>query len=139
MKYCKRCDTLKDESEFFKNKAKKDGLQNSCKVCRKEQNHEHYASSEKRRNDVRSRNELSRQRKRDFVRRYKSFCGCRICGEKDFVVLDLHHVDPSEKDGNPSTYTMYSMIRLKSEIRKCVVLCANCHRRVHAGTVALQN
>lgn len=128
---------MKDESEFFKNKAKKDGLQTSCKMCRKEQNHEHYKSSDKRKKDVRKRNEAARKKKRDLVRRYKSFFGCVVCGEKDFIVLDLHHLDSSLKEGDPAAFYMYSMERLKAEIRKCAVLCSNLHRRVHAGTITL--
>lgn len=137
LKLCRICNSIKSESEFFKNKAKKDGLQTSCKDCRKIQNHEHYRSSDKRRKDVRDRNEVARKKKRDLVRRYKSFCGCRVCGEKDFVVLDLHHLDPSQKEGDPSKFYMQSLKRLRDEIRKCAVLCSNCHRRVHAGTIVL--
>ena len=35
-KRCRRCGELKEESEFHKNKTKKDGLQSECKDCRKE-------------------------------------------------------------------------------------------------------
>lgn len=33
MKYCKKCDTDKPESEFSKHKGREDGLQHSCKSC----------------------------------------------------------------------------------------------------------
>jgi hypothetical protein len=35
-KTCKKCEVEKDVGEFSKNKSKKDGLQNWCKLCRKE-------------------------------------------------------------------------------------------------------
>lgn len=33
MKLCKSCDTIKDESEFYKNRRMKDGLGCYCKIC----------------------------------------------------------------------------------------------------------
>jgi len=35
MKHCYNCKTLKDLSEFYRNKSKKDGLTDECKVCAK--------------------------------------------------------------------------------------------------------
>ena len=37
MKACSKCKTEKDQSEFSKNRSKKDGLQDSCKTCKVEQ------------------------------------------------------------------------------------------------------
>ena len=56
--------------------------------------------------------------------------GCIRCGEKHIACLDFHHRDPTEKDlevANLST----SRARLLTEIAKCDVLCANCHRKLH--------
>ena len=36
MKYCPKCDTSKDELEFYNNKAQPDGLESYCKPCKKE-------------------------------------------------------------------------------------------------------
>lgn len=58
---------------------------------------------------------------------------CERCGyDKYLGALEFHHTDPSEKDftiGNRD-------FRLKDcieESKKCVLLCANCHREIHAG------
>jgi len=58
---------------------------------------------------------------------------CERCGYDTYLgALDFHHINPSEKDftvGNRD-------FRLKDcveESKKCVLLCANCHREIHAG------
>ena len=67
--------------------------------------------------------------KRRFVARYKRMKGCLHCGIKDWRVLDLDHRDPSAKTMNVGkAITNKGMETLKNEIRKCDVLCANCHR-----------
>ncbi len=64
---------------------------------------------------------------------FKADRGCRICGEKDPIVLDFHHRDPATKsfDLNSANATV-SRKRMLQEVEKCDVLCANCHRRVEA-------
>ena len=81
-----------------------------------------------------------RDRRRRIVRRYKRMVGCVVCGLHDPHVLDLHHRQPLLKGPR----TIQQMIsenaawhRIQAEIRKCVVICANDHRRVHAGVLDL--
>jgi len=55
-------------------------------------------------------------------------CGYSKCPE----VLEFHYKDPSKKDFNVSRKGhCRSWERVKEEIKKCVLLCANCHREVH--------
>jgi hypothetical protein len=58
--------------------------------------------------------------------------GCCDCGIKDPRVLEFDHIDPKEKKYNISALlsrgTPWSSEILRSEIRKCRVICANCHR-----------
>ena len=55
-----------------------------------------------------------------------------LCDEKFHQCLEFHHLNPSEKDLTVSTLINYgSLNRVKKEISKCVLLCANCHRKVH--------
>lgn len=137
MKYCARCDTTKPMSEFNKSKAKKDGLQSSCRPCIKEINRVSYLTNEKRRASIRRDRDKLREYNRSLVTRYKRVCGCQVCEESEPAALDLHHLDPKEKEGNPASLVSYSTKRLKAEIRKYVVLCANCHRKVHAGLLQI--
>ena len=65
---------------------------------------------------------------------------CIICGyDHCMEAMDFHHIDPSEKDfGLGSTRAnIKSWDSIVSEIKKCVLLCARCHREVHAGIIAV--
>lgn len=64
---------------------------------------------------------------------------CHICNVKyDSVAMDLHHIDPNIKDsGITKLAKSASYAKLQEEIDKCVVLCANCHRLLHADLVDL--
>lgn len=138
MKICSICKINKDDSEFHKKSASKDGLQSNCKSCRKIIDAASYLKYPKRRSDIKERRNNKQKYNKQLYTRYKRMCGCLICGEKEPVALDLHHLDSKGKDKNPANLMSYSTLRLKKEIRKCVVLCSNCHRKVHAGLILLQ-
>jgi len=57
--------------------------------------------------------------------------GCRDCYEHDPVVLDWHHLAEKEKDISQAVHH-WGRARIERELTKCIVLCANCHRRQHA-------
>lgn len=60
---------------------------------------------------------------------------CKICGYNKCVeALEFHHLNPNEKDFNISGGTK-SFKKLKPEIDKCILICANCHREIHAGLI----
>ena len=64
---------------------------------------------------------------------------CQICGyDRCIEALEFHHLDPSQKEFGISKkgYTR-SWEKVKEEADKCVLLCANCHREVHAGMLQL--
>ena len=57
---------------------------------------------------------------------------CEICGyDKCIDALEFHHLDPNEKDFGIAGDTR-CLEKLKSEADKCILLCANCHREIHA-------
>lgn len=62
---------------------------------------------------------------------YKSKHPCP-CGENHPACLDLHH-NSEEKDLCVSDAIKHgwSFDRIKTEMDKCVVLCSNCHRKIH--------
>lgn len=72
-----------------------------------------------------------------IVNEMKSELGCTYCGEKDHSCLDFHHVNPEDKEAGVSRLvgSCCSLERIFEEITKCTVLCANCHRKLHRGTL----
>lgn len=65
----------------------------------------------------------------ELAQRYKRKCGCRICGIKNPIVLQFDHIDPTTKISTVSQMITdrHNIERIKAEIRKCQILCANCH------------
>jgi len=62
---------------------------------------------------------------------FKKTLSCIKCGESDYNCLDFHHTDPSVREDNISNI-YHSTGKFQEELKKCVVLCANCHRKAHA-------
>jgi hypothetical protein len=72
----------------------------------------------------------NRNERRDFLNQYKLRVGCAICGyNKHPQALTFDHLDQSQKDEDYSSNNLIRWGRAKmlDEIRKCRVLCANCH------------
>jgi hypothetical protein len=68
-----------------------------------------------------------------LIQRWKVFKGCAVCGyKKHFASLCLDHLDPAQKDRNARNNRAINMSwgkdRIKAELAKCQVLCANCHQ-----------
>ncbi len=80
-------------------------------------------------------NAVRRVRKSEQKQRAITFAGgcCQLCGYDTYNgALEFHHLDPSEKDFQVNQ-RLRSWENIKKEIGKCILLCANCHREVHAG------
>lgn len=78
-------------------------------------------------------------KRREDWKLYKSTLSCKICNEKESCCLDFHHLDPTQKDKTLSSIShAWGKERLEKELNKCIVLCSNCHRKVHAGLIQLE-
>jgi 5-methylcytosine-specific restriction endonuclease McrA len=49
---------------------------------------------------------------------------CRICGETNYNLLDVHRIIPGSKNG-------------KYNKENSVTICANCHRKIHANEIKI--
>ena len=130
MRTCCKCKKKKYESEFnFKHKAT-NLLQKACKVCtRKEvrdhylKNHEYYLLK------ARQRNAAIRVENKHFIWGYLSTHPCVDCGESDPVVLEFDHVEGVKRESIAVIIRTNTINVVRKEIQKCVIRCANCHRR----------
>jgi transposase len=63
---------------------------------------------------------------------------CRLCGySRCLAALEFHHLDPASKKFGLARRGARSIATLRSEARKCVLLCSNCHAEVEAGAAKL--
>ena len=62
----------------------------------------------------------------------KSKLKCSKCSESHISCLDFHHLNPDIKEINISmAANQRSIEHIKEEMDKCIVLCSNCHRKLH--------
>ena len=104
------------------------------KEKQKQAQHESYLRNKKKVNERSARNKkIYAKKNHTFIKRYKTMCGCSKCGYNEhFTALDFHHVDPDSKEFSIANACRNKQLpAIKDEIRKCVVLCANCHRIEH--------
>jgi hypothetical protein len=128
MKRCLHCQETKPESEFNRNKGNPDGLKTWCRACDKAwyQAHRSYHIAKARQNNIRYK-----LRNTQRVQRHLATHPCVDCGEIDLVVLTFDHLPGHKKAGNVSDMRRYGVpqARLIDEIKKCEVVCCNCHAR----------
>ena len=79
-----------------------------------------------------------RKRLREMAREYKGG-KCTICGyDKCQRALSFHHLDPKQKNfGISMSGLTRSWDKIKKEIDKCILFCANCHMELHEGMTQL--
>ena len=89
--------------------------------------------TDKRRLQERIRQRKHREKERSEITRIKTTSGCIDCGYRHPAALHFHHKIPSEKLSRISIMisTNQSQKSIMEEIKKCVVLCANCHAVRH--------
>lgn len=74
-------------------------------------------------------------RRKELKRRAVEYKGdrCVLCGyDKTLVALTFHHGDNKEFGIGAKGYTR-SWAKVKAELEKCILVCANCHAEIHAG------
>jgi len=106
---------------------------NRLKEARRAQYRLNYELSQKHKRRSRRDEELTSEEIVAWFNGLKCTLTCSKCPESDPSCLVFHHVDPTVKRA-----TVASMVRSKSskqeildEIAKCVVLCSNCHLKLH--------
>ncbi|MEK7550999.1 MAG: hypothetical protein AAB532_00140 [Patescibacteria group bacterium] len=129
-KFCKLCQTTKNIEEFpWKIKAKII-RQSYCKICQNRLSKEHYYNNkEYYLSKAKKRNEIVFKKIRKYVWKYLLTHPCVDCGEQDIVVLEFDHLRDKSGLVSKMIKDRISPTKVKQEIEKCDVRCANCHRR----------
>jgi hypothetical protein len=142
MKICGKCKQNLDVSDFYKDKTKKDGLSWDCKDCCSKKSKKYRQNSnvpnlstkkwrEKNPNKKKEYNKKLYDKVKLFQQTFMKNNPCE-CGVSDIECLDYHHIDQQTMEKRiPSIHTFNKSIE---EMIKCIVVCANCHRKIHAGT-----
>lgn len=88
----------------------------------------HYESKQKRA----STNRLN-------LKQLKESSSCLACGNYyPSVCMDYHHLNPDQKERRVSSMLeSHSWKSIEKEIEKCILLCANCHRKIHSDLFML--
>lgn len=128
-KVCSACKQEKETDQFHKNKTHKDGLANNCKECQCSHGKTHKKKNPGYYDKVRESNRLRHTR---MVNDIKIQTGCKNCHERHPACLDFHHRDPTQKRFTIAAGVsgLYRTEVILEEIKKCDVMCSNCHRKL---------
>lgn len=135
-KQCRKCGAYKVRSEFHRDRGRPDGLFQWCKACANRSAAKNWSRPDARRLHL-SVSRRHKERRRDFLTAVRETVGCSICPETAACAIDFHHIDPSTKSFSLSRQeaSHRNWDELCAELRKCTGLCANCHRKLHAGVI----
>lgn len=134
-KTCTSCSIEKDLSSFRRDKSKHGGYAARCKECARVAIKSQY--SQKYSDAARESSRNRREEAMCLIASYKQDASCIFCGEDEVSCLEFHHTDPTTKEFTIGQSAMLSKKRIVAEIKKCVILCCNCHRKLHAGMISL--
>ena len=114
---------------FSKNAARYDGLQSSCKSCWSKYRRSYYIKNK----DYEVQRGIDRRNSiRSEITKYKKSKGCNSCPENHAACLEFHHTGNDKGiDIAQAIANGWSLERIYKEIDKCIILCANCHRKLH--------
>lgn len=128
MKTCNKCLEEKSLDQFAWRSKAKGTKQSYCSPCKKDMDAANYSSNEQRRLSTAATQIELRNRNLTYMRDYLREHPCVDCGESDIRVLDFDHLKDKVDNVTNLARLPCSIERLKDEIDKCEVRCANHHR-----------
>jgi len=134
-KVCSKCDKSLPLTSFTRDRYRVDGFHRECKICKRKREN---ARRDLYRKQLNARNrKRAREYRKEFCK-FKETLSCKKCGENEVCCLDFHHLDPNEKEfGIAHASQRMSLERLMEEVKKCLVVCKNCHTKIHAGIIQI--
>jgi hypothetical protein len=122
---CKTCYIEKPLESYTPSQQRPKGR---CKECQKNYSRQHYL---KNKDSYFLRDDLKRKEHKDLVAQHKDV-PCKDCGIKyPPHIMDFDHLDAKEKTFTISRASQLGKTREQviEEIKKCDVVCSNCHRQ----------
>ncbi len=131
MKVCTKCGPPAQPIENFAFRNLKRGTRLAmCKNCQNVYVRAHYQRNRSKYiQKARTRNKEQIKINYEYIVAYLRDHPCADCGESDIVVLEFDHQRDKVADVSVLARDGYSLDKIKREIDKCEVVCANCHRR----------
>lgn len=88
----------------------------------------------------RAASQKARKRTSVFLKNIAGIYGCQVCDEGDVSCIDFHHKNPLDKEADVHYMikNKWAPERIVTELKKCVPLCSNCHRKLHAGRLQIE-
>lgn len=121
MKTCHKCKKVKTEDSFYRGRRE-------CKDCIRERIRSDYNKDPK--NHANNSKRRRNARKIECIA-YKGGV-CEDCGGTFHpAAFDFHHKNEAEKEFDIGSKLSGSMVVLRPELDKCLLLCSNCHRVRH--------
>lgn len=138
IKVCRKCGDPKPIDDFHKCAKNKDGKHSYCKKCSVLGATAWYVDNK---GDPELASRLQKYGKkqtviRSIINAFKASKKCVNCPEDDPCCLDFHHLE-NKKDTVSEMIERKNLRKIVAEINKCVLVCANCHRKLHAGHLVL--
>jgi hypothetical protein len=99
------------------------------KLKHAEYSRKHYEAN---REETKLRTKTTKAREKKKWYTFKASLKCTSCGFSHIAAMDFHHEDPSTKLGSVHEFVSNGQFaKAYEELKKCIVLCANCHRIHH--------
>lgn len=130
-KTCTKCGAEKPATSeyFYRSKLYRDGLRSMCKTC----------CNAWPRNTAKDKERYWKVKTENIkILQNAGLARCSVCGyDKCFDALDFHHTNPKQKEHHNDAMSRWLYLKTESFLEKIQknnlkVLCANCHRELHA-------
>tara|TARA_Y100001963_G_scaffold148796_1_gene227243 strand:+ start:56 stop:541 length:486 start_codon:yes stop_codon:yes gene_type:complete len=131
-KKCNKCEKYFNIDDFSWKCKRLNKRTGTCKDCTNKYSRQHYRKNKEiYKQRVKENTERYKKDGRELIYEFKLSNPCSTCGESNPIVLEFHHLNPKEKRNDVSNMAThgYSIESIEKEIEKCIILCANCHRK----------
>ena len=102
-------------------------------MCKREIDRSSYSNNNNNRKiKIKEQRNINRDLSRNYIKELKQNSKCSKCGDERWYVLDFHHLNDDDKIENVSKLANAGATKkIQEELKKCIILCSNCHRELH--------